>query len=62
MFRMLIDTCVWLDLAKDPKQHPVLGVVEQMVREKLITLMSCGEIASESRKTARKVCPPISGW
>jgi hypothetical protein len=34
MFRMLIDTCVWLDLAKDRRQGPVLGVIEEMVREK----------------------------
>ena len=39
MFKMLIDTCVWLDLARDPKQHAVLGVVEQMVREKMIALI-----------------------
>lgn len=32
MFRMLIDTCVWLDLAKDQKQVSVLGVVEEMVK------------------------------
>ena len=30
MFRMLIDTCVWLDLAKDQKQVSVLSVVEEM--------------------------------
>jgi hypothetical protein len=39
MFRMLIDTCVWLDLAKDPRQVPVLGVVEEMVRLGMVTLM-----------------------
>ena len=39
MFRMLIDTCVWLDLAKDPKQVPVLGVVEEMVRLGMVTLI-----------------------
>jgi hypothetical protein len=27
MFKLLIDTCVWLDLAKDPRQHPAVGVV-----------------------------------
>ena len=29
MFRMLIDTCVWLDLAKDQRHVPMLGVVEE---------------------------------
>jgi hypothetical protein len=39
MFRLLIDTCVWLDLAKDPRQQPTLGVVEQMIKENLIQLL-----------------------
>ena len=39
MFRMLIDTCVWLDLAKDPRQVPVLGVVEEMIRLGMVTLI-----------------------
>lgn len=24
MFKVLIDTCVWLDIAKDHKQHPLM--------------------------------------
>ncbi len=55
MFRMLIDTCVWLDLAKDPKQHPVLGVVEQMVREKLITLIVPSLILDELRRNRERI-------
>jgi len=39
MFRMLIDTCVWLDLAKDPKQVPVLGVVEELLRLGMVSLI-----------------------
>jgi PIN domain len=39
MFRMLIDTCVWLDLAKDQRQMPVLGVVEEMVNLGMVTLI-----------------------
>jgi hypothetical protein len=34
MFRMLIDTCVWLDLAKDQRQIPEFGVIEEMVKRK----------------------------
>ena len=39
MFKMLIDTCVWLDLAKDPKQVPVLGVVEELIRLGMLSLI-----------------------
>lgn len=31
MFHVLIDTCVWLDLAQDPKQTPMLRVLEDFV-------------------------------
>ena len=39
MFRMLIDTCVWLDLAKDPKQVSVLGVVEELLKQGMLSLI-----------------------
>jgi len=39
MFRMLIDTCVWLDLAKDPKQVSVLSVVEELLRQGMLSLI-----------------------
>lgn len=39
MFRMLIDTCVWLDLAKDPKQVSVLDVVEELLRQGMLSLI-----------------------
>ncbi len=39
MFNILIDTSVWLELAKDQRQTPLLGVVEEMVKQKLATLI-----------------------
>jgi hypothetical protein len=36
---MLIDTCVWLDLAKDPKQVSVLGVVEELLKQGMLSLI-----------------------
>jgi hypothetical protein len=32
LFRILIDTCVWLDLAKDYQQQALLGVLDELVR------------------------------
>jgi hypothetical protein len=55
MFRMLIDTCVWLDLAKDPRQHPVLGVVEQMVRQKLIALIVPTVVLDEFQRNRDRI-------
>ena len=52
MFKMLIDTCVWLDLAKDPKQLPVLGVVEELVKLRKISLIVPRIVIVEFQRTA----------
>ena len=39
MFRILIDTCVWLDLAKDYQQQPILNALEELIREKTVALI-----------------------
>lgn len=55
MFRMLIDTCVWLDLAKDPKQVPVLGVVEEMVRRGMVRLIVPRVVVDEFRRNRGRI-------
>ena len=55
MFRMLIDTCVWLDLAKDPKQVPVLGVVEELVRLGMVALIVPRVVLDEFRRNRERV-------
>ncbi len=39
MFHILIDTCVWLDLAKDYQRQAVLGVLEELVRQKQVFII-----------------------
>ncbi len=55
MFRMLIDTCVWLDLAKDQKQVPVLGVVEEMIKRDMISLIVPQVVLTEFRRNRERV-------
>jgi PIN domain len=55
MFRMLIDTCVWLDVAKDPKQLPVLGAVEEMVRHGMITLIVPRLVLDEFQRNRARI-------
>ena len=55
MFKMLIDTCVWLDLAKDPRQAPVLGVVEEMVKLGMVTLIVPRVILDEFRRNRERI-------
>jgi hypothetical protein len=39
MLNLLLDTCVWLDLAKDPHQASILSVLEELVDMKEIRLL-----------------------
>jgi hypothetical protein len=39
MFKLLIDTCVWLDIAKDHQQEATLGVLEELVRQGEVSLI-----------------------
>lgn len=39
MFQILIDTCVWLDIAKDRKQQPLLTALERLLEHKEIELI-----------------------
>jgi len=54
VFKILIDTCVWLDLAKDHQQQPLLGVLEELVRQKKLSLILPRTVVSEfARNKAR---------
>lgn len=55
MFKMLIDTCVWLDLAKDPRQAPLLSVVEEMVKIGLVTLIVPRLVLDEFRRNRERI-------
>lgn len=55
MFRMLIDTCVWLDLAKDQRQASVFGIVEEMVKRGLIALIVPRVVLDEFRRNRERI-------
>ena len=55
MFNVLIDTCVWLDLAQDPKQTPLLLVVENMVRDKKLSVIVPRLMHDEFHKNRERV-------
>lgn len=55
MFNVLIDTCVWLDLAQDPKQTPLLLVVENMVKDKNLFLIIPRLVHDEFHKNRERV-------
>ncbi len=39
MFKILIDTCVWLDLAKDYQQQPILMTLEELIQQGEVELI-----------------------
>lgn len=54
MFKILIDTCVWLDLAKDHKSGPLLDVLEMLVKNGDVELLVPRVVVDEfSRNKAR---------
>lgn len=55
MFNVLIDTCVWLDLAKDTRQAPLIGVVEEMVKQKLVSLIVPRVVLDEFRRNRARI-------
>jgi len=55
-FHILIDTCVWLDLAKDYNQQPILGALEELIRQRDVALILPRTVVDEfARNKARIV-------
>jgi hypothetical protein len=52
---MLIDTCVWLDLAKNPKQIPVLGVLEELSRLGMISIIVPRVVLDEFQRNRERI-------
>jgi len=56
VFEILIDTCVWLDLAKDYQQQPILAALEELIRQGDISLLLPRTVIDEfSRNKARVI-------
>jgi hypothetical protein len=58
MLNLFIDTSVWLDLAKDYRQRPVLGTLEQLIKDRDISILLptivAEEFASNKERVARE--------
>jgi hypothetical protein len=55
MFHILIDTCVWLNLAKDHKQESLLTVISHLVNEGLITIVLPDIVVEEFNSNKERV-------
>ncbi|MFD2054207.1 PIN domain-containing protein [Mesorhizobium calcicola] len=55
MLRLLLDTSVWLDVAKDWRQQPVLGALRELVREGEIMLVVPDVVRDEFARNKDRV-------
>lgn len=55
MLNVLIDTCVWLDLAQDRKLQPLVLVLENMVRENMLRLVVPALVVTEFKRNRSRV-------
>lgn len=55
MHHILTDTCVWLDLAKDPRQLPVLAVIEELLSTERVELIVPDIVLDEFKRNRDRV-------
>ena len=55
MFKFLIDTCVWLDLARDPHQQALLGVIEELIRLRELEILVPQVVFDEFNRNKSRV-------
>jgi hypothetical protein len=52
---LVVDTCVWLDLAKDYSQRPLLGALEEMVRMGFVNLIAPQIVMEEFARNRERI-------
>ena len=60
MLRILIDTCVWLDMAKDYRHQPTLNALEQMIRDGGVSLAVPQQTLDEFERNKVRVAKETS--
>lgn len=55
MFNILVDTCVWLDIARDHRQQSLLSVLEELVRRKKVSLILPRTIIDEFMRNKSRI-------
>jgi hypothetical protein len=60
MFKALIDTCVWLDLAKDRRQAPLLDLIDEMIRLGMLVLIVPRIVLEEFKSNKERIAQESS--
>ncbi|MFA5806591.1 MAG: PIN domain-containing protein [Melioribacteraceae bacterium] len=55
MHKILVDTCVWLDMAKDPEQQALLNVIEELVKRNELSLIVPRIVVEEFARNKERI-------
>src|SRR3954452_3427765 len=55
MLRLLVDTCVWLDLAKDYREQPVISALKDLIEAREIDLIVPQVVVDEFKRSKARV-------
>jgi hypothetical protein len=55
LFKILIDTCIWLDLAKDYQQQAILSALEELIRQRDVELILPRIVVDEFARNKARV-------
>jgi hypothetical protein len=55
LFKILIDTCAWLDLAKDYQQQAILAALEELIRQEEVALILPRTVVDEFARNKARV-------
>jgi hypothetical protein len=55
LFKLLIDTCIWLDTVKDYQRQPQLSALEELIRQKKVELILPKTIIDEFARNKARV-------
>lgn len=55
MFKVLADTCVWLDMAKEPQQQLLLSVLEELVKLQDVSILLPRVVIEEFHRNRQRI-------
>lgn len=55
MLRLLVDTCVWLDMAKDYRHQPTLAALEQLIESNEVSLILPKQVVDEFARNKHRI-------
>jgi len=55
VFRILVDTCVWLDIAKDTSEAPLIAAVETLVERNAVSLIVPRMVVDEFQRHQERI-------